>query len=333
MASVVYTGEVVYLFGGFTPGSLLDTIIEVDPVTGASTVTEWRLPVEVKLTSAVWAGDAAYIIGGVSYDGDPLPDIVRFVPGEGVEVLEDALPWGVRGVGAVWTGSEVLVFGNCLTTEVGQHDVISFDPVVNETEVAEDVLPVPGAGSSVVWADGAAIILGGRQNDTHFSDKIIRYEPGSEAQVMSAVLPSPRFGSAAAWDGSRVYLVGGSDALVCEPTGGVPTQFLDDIVLYDPLPDRVQVHWTWLPSSRDVRAAVFAEGRVLVLGGETREGPLDEVVAFDPGAPFVEDQGDVDDRVLIGVALVGGILFLVIIAWSMRRWREPPTMSGELFQG
>ncbi len=333
MASAVYTGEVAYLFGGFTPGSLLDTIIEVDPATGEAMVTEWRLPGERKLTAAVWTGEAAYILGGVSYDGDPLPDVVRFVPGEGVELLRGVLPWGIRGVGAVWTGTEILAFGNCLSSSEGQYDVIRYDPAANETEVLEGVLPVPGAGSTVVWATGAAFMLGGRRNDTHLSDLIVRFEPGGDATVMAARLPSARFGSAAAWDGSRIYLAGGSDALVCEPTGGVPTEFLDELVVYDPAGDVLKAHWAWLPSARDVRAAVWAEGRMLAIGGEAKRGPLDEVVAFDPYAPFAEEQEEVSSAALIGVGMIGGVLLLAIVAWSMRRWKEPPTMSGGLFQG
>ena len=53
MSCACYTGEVVYMFGGFTQGSLLDTIVEVDPATGTSRVLEWRLPSERKLSSAV----------------------------------------------------------------------------------------------------------------------------------------------------------------------------------------------------------------------------------------------------------------------------------------
>lgn len=328
MATAVDAGTIGFVFGGFTPGSLLDTIVEVESPEGRCVVTEWKLPSERKLSAAVQAEDAIYVLGGVGYDGDPLDDVIRFVPGEGVEVREHALPYGIRGGPAVWSGTHILVFGNCLTSPVGQYDVIMYDPVTNTSQVLEDVLPVSGAGSSAVWVLGAAYIFGGRLNDTAFSDLVVRYGPGGDVQVMEARLPTPRFGTAAVWDGTQVYVVGGSDALVCEPTGGVPTEFLDDIVVFDPIGGTVRLHWARLPSPRDTRAAVWGEGRMLIIGGETAEGQLSEVVAFDPTAPFRREEDGADPIALMAILVVGVLVFASVFALVVRRWKAPPGMTG-----
>ena len=331
MSCACYTGDVAYMFGGFTQGSLLDTIVEVDPATGMSRVLEWRLPSERKLSSAVWTGDTAYVIGGIGYDGDLLREVLRFVPGEGVDTVDGAIPWGTKGVSAVWTGEVVLVFGNCKSATEGQFDVLAFDPATNETEVLKDVLPIPGAGASAVWAGDAAYIFGGRLGEA-FSDLVVRYEPGSCATVMDARLPSPRFGTAAAWDGTNAYVFGGSNALVCGPVECVPTEYLDEVVVFDPILDEAWKHWARLPSPRDARAAVWAGGRALVLGGETLDGPVASIVAFDPSVPFHEEDDSIDDRVLCSIAVVGGAILLVTFAWTVRGWNRPPLQSGGTLQ-
>jgi hypothetical protein len=331
MSCACYTGEVVYMFGGFTQGSLLDTIVEVDPATGTSRVLEWRLPSERKLSSAVWTGDAAYVIGGVGFDGDLLPEVLRFVPGEGVETVDEAIPWGTKGVSAVWTGKVVLVLGNCKSATEGQFGVLAFDPATNETEVLQDVLPVPGAGSSAVWTGDGAYIFGGRLGEA-YSDLVVRYEPGRCATVMDARLPSPRFGTAAAWDGARAYVFGGSNALVCGPVECVPTEYLDDVVVFDPALDEAWTHWARLPSPRDVRAAVWAGGRALVLGGETLDGPVAGIVALDPFVPFHGEDDPMDERLLCSIAVVGGVILILTFAWTVRGWNRPPLLSGGTLQ-
>jgi hypothetical protein len=83
----------------------------------------------------------------------------------------------------------------------------------------------------------------------------------------------------------------------------------------------------------DARAAVWTGDRVLVLGGETKSGPIDDIVSFDPQAPFSEDDGGVGSTLLVGLAVAGGVILLATSAWTVRRWREPPSMSGGIFRG
>jgi hypothetical protein len=328
MAPAVGGGGVGFVIGGFTPGSLLDTIVMVDTETGRSVVIEERLPSERKLSAAVMAEGDIYVLGGVSYDGDPLDDVIRIDPGAEAEVRVHALPYGVRGVSAVWSGTHIYVLGNCLSSSVGQFDVIKYDPVTNESEVLEDVLPVSGAGSSAVWAMGGAYIFGGRLNDTALSDLIIRYEPGVRIKETTARLPTPRFGTAAVWMGEKIHVVGGSDSLVCEPTGGVPTEFLDDVVIFDPFTDTVRLHWARLPSPRDTRAAVRGGDRTIIIGGEAKEGPLSEIVAFDQFATFVEEEDWASPAALLGILVVGVAVLAAVFALIVRRWKEPPQMTG-----
>ena len=290
MTCAVSTGIVVYVFGGATKGALLDTIYAVDLETGRTSVLPYTLPSPRKLASAVWTGKEAYIIGGIGYDAEPIPEIVRFVPGVGIEVVEGAMPYGTKGIPSVWSGEAIYVLGNCLSSEKGQHDVIRFDPVNKTTEILEDELPIPGAGSAAVWADGGAYIVGGRQNLTILSDRIIRYVPGEGAQFLDARLPQGRIGAACAWNGETVFAFGGTIALECGPLECVPTDYLDEIVEFDPINDTCRTSVLSLPRPMDLRAAVYVElgevslsERILIPGGLTATGPVDwlTVVDFD----------------------------------------------------
>jgi hypothetical protein len=321
-ASAVWTGEKVYIFGGNTQGAILDTIIEYDPATGEALVTEWRLPSERMITSAVWTGEEAYIIGGVGYDNEPFPEIVRFVPGEGVEVFEDAIPWGTKGVGSVWTGEHVYVFGNSLSTDVGQYDVLRYDPVANVTTVLEDELPIPGAGTSVVWSGDAAYIFGGKTNKTVLSDRIVKYEPGNGASFVDVRLPSPRFHVTAAWDGEVAYILGGSVAGP-GPAGGIITEDVDEIVLFDPGAGTVEIHQGKLPQPMDARPAVWAQGKVHVFGGNTKNGPVSDILVFDPGAKVDEDGPAISrSNLYLLTASIGLMLVVIIAVMAISRRRD-----------
>ncbi len=332
MSTAAWSGDVAYIFGGQSDDSLLDTIVEFDPSTGLSRVLQWRLPSERKLSASVWTGDAALVIGGVGYDGDPLRDVVRFVPGEGVELRQDALPHGVKGVPAIWTGTHVYIFGNCLSATTGQFDILEYDPGTNTTEVLEGELPIPGAGSSAIWTGQEAYIFGGRLSEG-FSDRIVRFVPGQGCELMEARLPSPRFGTSAVWDGQRGYVLGGSISLVCMPSECIPTEYTADIVVFDPVEDGTYAYWAWLPTARDTRAAALHQERIYVLGGTDADGPLSEVVEVDPYAPFAEEGDEPSLSVLLTILAIGILILVAVVVWSFRTWREPPMMSGGPLQG
>lgn len=315
MTCAVSTGLVMYVFGGATKGALLDTIYAVDPESGRTSVLSFTLPTPRKLASAVWTGDAAYIIGGIGYDGEPIPEIVKFVPGVGVRVIEGAMPYGTKGIPSVWSGEAIYILGNCQSSEEGQYDIIRFDPVNETTEILEDVLPIMGAGSSATWAGDCAYIVGGRHNVTQLSDRIIRYVPGEGAEYMEARLPQGRIGAASAWNGSAVYAFGGTIALLCGPLECVPTDYLDEMVVFHPGNDTVEVFEGALPRPMDLRAALYFDGndgtvssRILIPGGLSATGPVDWIMVTNT-EPFLPPP--THDRPIFS----GMVRFLVDYFW------------------
>ena len=343
MTCAVYTGSVVYVFGGATEGDILDTIWSIDPETGETTVLPFTLPSPRKLASAVWTGSVAYVIGGIGFDAEPMAEMVRFEPGVGVEVVEGAIPYGIKGVPSVWSGEAVYVLGNCLSSEVGHHDVVRYYPSNGTTQVLDDVLPIPGAGSSATWVDDAAIIVGGRQNLTVLSNRFIRYVPDQGAELMRSVLPQGRIGAACAWSGDLVYVLGGTIALECGPLECVPVDHLDEILCYDPQNDTCWLLRSTLPEPMDLRAALFVEREgeggdaVLVPGGQTDEGPIDRITLYHTGAASTTPQELPFYRSpvlwMVIIAMVTAALFIFIIDLLVRGGRKGDQTDEELMKG
>jgi hypothetical protein len=335
MAPAVFTGEVVYIFGGATKGDILDTIIEVDPSTGRSKVLEWKLPSPRKMSAAVWANGSAYIIGGIGFDAVSMAEMVRFTPGQGVELLEGVMPWGTKGVSAVWSGEDIYVFGNCLSTETGHYDIIRYDPASNETEVLEDALPIPGAGSSAVWTGDGAYIFGGRWNVSVLSDRVLRFEPGKAIEIMEGRLPQGRIGAAAAWDGQRAYVIGGTVSLECGPLECVPIDYLNEIIMYQPEFDNCIPHPDYLPRSMDTRAAVWTGYDVLIPGGLSKYGPEDSILLFNyesrPPKPIFYNVMDLFWENLILIIVLVLILLALYLTFAWIRVSKDPLddPSGE----
>ncbi len=327
MAPAVFTGEVVYIFGGATKGDILDTIIEVDPVTGSSRVLPWKLPSPRKMSAAVWANGSAYIIGGIGFDAVSMAEMVRFTPGQGVELLEGVMPWGTKGVPAVWSGEDIYVFGNCLSTETGHYDIIRYDPASNETEVLEDALPIPGAGSSAVWTGDGAYIFGGRWNVSVLSDRVLRFEPGKTVEIMEARLTQGRIGAAAAWDGQRAYVIGGTVSLECGPLECVPIDYLKEIIVYYPENDTCIPHKDHLLSAMDTRAAIWTGEDVMVPGGLSEKGPEDTIILFDHDSRPAEPVGStimdtIRDNLALMIGLAAVLLVLVLVIARRRHAKD-----------
>jgi hypothetical protein len=340
MACAVNAGDVVYVFGGATEGAILDTIYAVDPESGETTLVPHGLPTPRKMASAVWTGEEAFVIGGIGYDAEPMAEMVRFVPGVGVSVVEGAMPYGTKGVPSVWDGGSVHVLGNCLSAEVGQYDVVRYTPGNGTTAVLEDALPIAGAGSSAVWAGDRAYIVGGRLNQTILSDRIVSYVPGEGAEFVDARLPCGRIGTASAWDGERLFAFGGTIALECGPLECVPTDYLDEVVEFDPRNDTCTLSGHRLPRPMDLRAAAYTVtdqgtgGRVLIPGGLTAEGPVDWLLVHDTRSPapagspggegtVLHDLSDwmADNAIATTLVVVAVVAVVSLLLLVRGRWR------------
>jgi N-acetylneuraminic acid mutarotase len=162
---------------------------------------------------------------------------------------------------AVWTGSEMIVwggFGIPLTNTGGRYDPASDTWVATSTTNA----PSPRSGHTAVWTGSEMIVWGGI-NVTQTNNTGGRYNPATDTWVATSTTwttPSARSSHRAVWTGSEMIVWGGVPSQVGNPTntGG----------RYDPASD------TWVatstanaPSGRYLHTAVWTGSEMIVWGG------------------------------------------------------------------
>lgn len=229
-----------------------------------------ELPEPLAAFASVWTPQGAYFFGGDT-DLRQSDGIVHWVPGQDPVVLPEELPaprWGGR---AVWTGSEVLVFGG-YDRAAGRSvaEVLRYAPG-GSAPVQVAAMPGTRDWMAAFWDPrpaaecpaGCAYLVGGARAGIGALDTILRYEPQAKAfATMDARLPGGRWGLGAAWDGERAYLVGGYD--------GHRTH--DAILAFDPVADTVakvaDLPWPAVDS-----AVTWHDGAVHIAGGHIADRP------------------------------------------------------------
>lgn len=275
-ASAVFTGNEVYLFGGFTPGYILDTILCYYPGNHTVVTLPARLPHPVQATDAFWDGKSAYIIGGIDYNGTALPNLVVFTPPDKVDYYPKFFPYGIKGNAIVWTGKAAYMFGNCLcTSKVGRRNTLLFNPAdvskANATSknvtVINNTFPYDIAGQSGVWTGSEVYLFGGnakKGNGAGPTDAIMKFDPRTNAvTVMHSKLPSPRYATGAVIYGEKAYVFGGF-----KNKGNVT----DELLVYDPKKDELAPSGISLPYPLATRSYVLLADGILLCGGQKQKG-------------------------------------------------------------
>ncbi len=313
--SAVSDGNLIYLFGGHTPGEILTTIFIFDPETGSVTNANVELPMPIKVHTSIWTVDEAYIFGGIGYDGEPLPHVVRFKPPGEIEFLNNSLPYGVKGGSLVWDGKYIYHFGNCVGTgKCGHENIIRFDPLTNLCLILNDTLPGPRSGTSAVWYNGSAYIFGAKTGIgvVGMSAEISKFTPGQNCEIMNAQLPGPRFRTSASIDGNHAYIYGGYG----------PDGFIDEIIKYDLKNDTTEIMPTKLPTPRATRAGAKTGECYFLFGGDAQESELDEILVFDFKLDVKKDSNKNNEyeitELQIGVIVIIILLPILLIYFSKR---------------
>jgi N-acetylneuraminic acid mutarotase len=213
----VWTGERMLIFGGGNldaqrgPGDRRRHVgYSFDPRTGRTTqlvVETFRDAAAYDSKADRWSRlrplpkSAQFTTAGAAYD--PNTDSWR--------VLAPAPISGRYRHHAVWTGSEMIVWGG----EVGpsqQSDGAAYDPA---TDTWRRLPPSPLAGrhwASVVWTGREMIVWGGYDNEHAFGDGAA-YDPNMNRwRVLPAAPISGRCQNAAVWTGTELIVWGGTEA-------------------------------------------------------------------------------------------------------------------------
>jgi N-acetylneuraminic acid mutarotase len=206
------------------------------------------------------------------FPADP-PDISgRFIlPAVAADCVNDTwrpmrteFPYGRSGHSAVWTGSEMILWGG--NSQVGllktgyryQPAIDAFTPIR-----ADDTTPAPRSGQVAVWTGTEMVVWGGVVTPQGApSNTGGRYDPATDTwrpTRADATTLTVRSGFSAVWTGTELFIWGGVGPSGYLQTGG----------LYNPVSD------TWrptgagagVPEARSGPTAVWSGSEVIVWGG------------------------------------------------------------------
>lgn len=176
---------------------------------------------------------------------------------------------------AVWTGTEVIVWGGA-NTDGETADGAIYDPTTNQWSVIAPSPLSPRASATAVWCDGVMVVFGGATAAGElFADAAI-YSPASDEWQPTAPLHlAPRFSARAVWTGEELLTWGGT----------LSASYAADGAAFDLGSER----WQTLPEApieaRTDHSAVWSGDELLVWGG-SRWVPGDtecsDGAAFDP---------------------------------------------------
>ena len=182
---------------------------------------------------------------------------------------------------AVWTGSEMIVWGGFNYDEaVGTGD--RYNPATdNWSKVSLTNAPVARYGHTAVWTGTEMVVWGGYALGGIYFNSGGRYDPASDSWKPTSLsnAPTARSSHTAVWTGSAMIVWGGIDGTQTDPaaaysnTGG----------LYDPTADT----WTTLinanaPAGRFEHSVVWTGSEMVVWGGQNYYGYLNNGARYNP---------------------------------------------------
>lgn len=203
---------------------------------------------------------------------------------------------------AVWTGSEMLVWGgkdvalvNAMTRSVLVNSGARYNPRTDTWQpMATEGMPEARRGGVALWGNGALHIWGGAQppvgEKNPLSEQVSNdgwsYRPDTDAWRPMAGNPSGRTGHTAVWTGRELILWGGVSGLAGDP---IASGFLSSGARFNPATHRwYPISTRNAPSARRYHRAVWTGREMIVWGGEGwltngyRSGTLDSGAAFNP---------------------------------------------------
>ena len=211
---------------------------------------------------AVWTGSEMIVWGGLPSGSTYTNTGGRYDPPTDSWTATSTganVPAESRNCTAVWSGSEMLVWGG-----VGGTGARYSPPFDSWRPISMAQAPIDRTGESAVWTGREMIVWGGRTtSSTMASETGDRYDPATDSWVPTSTggdVPTPRYNHSAVWTGSEMIVWGGSDSINWTSTGGRYRPATDD--------------WTptstasGVPQARRGQVAVWTGREMIVWGGD-----------------------------------------------------------------
>jgi uncharacterized repeat protein (TIGR01451 family) len=280
----VWTGTEMIVWGGYTALAQTNTGGRYNPMIDTWTpTTTVDAPSARTIHAAVWTGTEMIVWGGqigpgstnTNTGGRYNPTTDSWTPMTLVGAPE---PQTSRNHGAVWTGSEMIVWWGPEPNRGGR-----YNPVTDTwTSISPINAPVGTGTVPLIWTGTEVIVWGGYNNSTGG-----RYNPATDTWTpMSTVnAPSPRNLHAAIWTGEEMIVYGGYN-LTTNPTDGGR---------YNPVTDT----WTPLPTvgaptPTTFPVNVWTGNEMIVWGGNVGAWSAFAVPQLNTGGRYIPPPIDTD---------------------------------------
>jgi N-acetylneuraminic acid mutarotase len=271
--SGVWTGTEMIIWGGTEVGaSKFNSGSRYNPATDTwRTTSGVQAPDVRKQHSAVWTGTEMIVWGGCG----PLDEHnCQIATGGRYNPMTDAwrstsnanAPAARINHTAVWTGSEMIVFGGCsFSNDVCRPENVDstggrYNPSTNSWQATSTAnAPGPRQDHTAVWT-GTEMIVWGGQTTTSVLNNGGRYNPANNTWVTTnpTGAPSARYDHSAVWTGSRMIVWGGTSG----------SAYFNDGGRYDPAADSWEAVTTaGAPVARAAHTAVWSGTEMIVWGG------------------------------------------------------------------
>jgi N-acetylneuraminic acid mutarotase len=269
--TAVWTGSEMIIWGGGDTFTGFVTGGRYNPSTDSWTSTSTVNAPDIRGgEAAVWTGTEMIIWGGVCCDCGA-PCIFRNTGGRynpstdtWVATTTTGAPGGRSGHTAVWTGTEMIVWGGNESFTVantgGRYNPNTDSWIATSTTHA----PAARVDHTSVWTGSEMIVWGGFD----FFNFIVtggRYNPLTDTWMATNITgaPSPRHEHTAVWSGTEMIVWGGRTFEVSFDTGG----------RYDPFSDSwAATNSIDAPRFRFDHTAVWTGGEMIVWGGSFYDG-------------------------------------------------------------
>jgi N-acetylneuraminic acid mutarotase len=267
--SAVWTGTEMIVWGGANNSAftILNTGGRYNPATNS-----WR-PISTPTMlypvfnhAAVWTGSLMVVFGGcVNHDCSSRTNVgARYDPGTDswTGMASTNVPSARSSMTAVWTGSEMLVWGGCISGEcqITTNTGGRYNPVSNSwVATAVPIAPFQRNPFVSVWTGTEMLIWG---IDSQLMDtSIYRYAPATDswARTVAINAPDARSGFSGVWTGTELIIWGGGVTGFGESiTGG----------RFNPSTNTwTETSLTNAPSAREWHSAVWTGTEMIVWGG------------------------------------------------------------------
>jgi N-acetylneuraminic acid mutarotase len=210
--------------------------------------------VESPQADALRAMSVATTLGQVVYT---LPEIANACPDQWGATTTANAPSGRAGHTAVWTGSEMIIWGGGLNTG-GRYNPSTDSWIATSRTNA----PTGRYGHTAVWTGSEMIVWGGLDDFSNDVNTGGRYNPGTDTWTATTTInaPTARYAHTAVWTGSEMIVWGGTAGSgVYFNTGG----------RYNPSTNSWTATSTTNAPGRNLHTAVWTDNEMIVWGGRT----------------------------------------------------------------